>query len=421
MKILLLAPHPFFQQRGTPIAEKMLLEVLSRHGHQVEVLTFPEGEDPGIPGVPIHRVRPLPGVKDLRPGFSWKKLLYDALMLWSCLSLFWKTPRKERFDAVHAVEESVFLARLLKLFFGVPYIYDMDSGLARQMTDKFPFLLRLYPLLSVFERGAVRGSVGVLAVCRSLEEQALAWKPGGLVARVEDVSLIAPGESGVLRPGPDLLFASPQGNRGPLVLYVGNLEPYQGIDLLLGAFGHTLRRVPDARLLVIGGSPESIEHYSLLAERMNLSPSVRFAGPRPLSMLGSYLRHATVLASPRTQGTNTPMKIYSYLDSGRALLATRLPTHTQVLDDDIAYLVEPEPAAMGEALARLLEDRALRERLAANAREFAQREFTPQAYEEKILRFYASVAREMGFEETHGETAGHEGRPEVDDRRARQG
>lgn len=418
MKILLLAPHPFFQQRGTPIAEKMLLEVLVRHGHHVEVLTFPEGEDPEVPGVTVHRVRALPGVKDLRPGFSWKKLVYDALMFWRCLFLV----RKDRFDVVHAVEESVFLARFLKLFFGVPYLYDMDSGLARQMTDKFPFLRRLYPVLSVFERGAVRGSAGVLAVCRSLEEQALAWKPGGLVARVEDVSLIEPAEeSDVLRPGPDLLFASPQGNRGPLVLYVGNLEPYQGIDLLLGAFGHALRRVPDARLLVIGGNPESIEHYSHLAERMNLTPSVRFAGPRPVAMLGSYLRQATVLVSPRTQGTNTPMKIYSYLDAGRALLATRLPTHTQVLDDDIAYLVEPEPAAMGEALARLLEDRALRERLAVHAREFAQREFTPRAFEEKILRFYGSVAREMGFEETHGETAGHQDRPEVDDRRARQG
>ena len=46
MRILLLAPHPFFQQRGTPIAEKMLLQVLVAAGHEVEVLTFPEGEDP---------------------------------------------------------------------------------------------------------------------------------------------------------------------------------------------------------------------------------------------------------------------------------------------------------------------------------------------------------------------------------------
>ena len=419
MKILLLAPHPFFQQRGTPIAEKMLVEVLVRHGHQVEVLTFPEGEDPEIPGVAVHRAPAVPGVRGLRPGFSWKKLVYDATMLWSCLRLV----RRGRFDLVHAVEESAFLAILLKALFGVPYVYDMDSGLVRQMTDKFAWLRRLAPILDVFEERAVRGSVGVLAVCRSLEEQARAWKPGGLVARVEDVSLIEPvAESAVLRPGPDLLFAGPQGNRGPLVLYVGNLEPYQGIDLLLGAFGHALRRVPDARLLVIGGTAESIAHYTRLAERMNLSASARFAGPRPVAMLGAYLRHATVLVSPRTQGANTPMKIYSYLDAGRALLATRLPTHTQVLDDDIAYLVEPEPAAMGEALARLLEDRGLRERLAGNAREFARREFTPQAFESKILRFYGAVARAMGLEEIHGETAGHrQDRPEIDDRRARQG
>ena len=54
-----------------------------------------------------------------------------------------------------------------------------------------------------------------------------------------------------------------------------------------------------------------------------------------------------MLVSPRLKGLNTPMKIYSYLDSGSAVLATRLRTHTQVLDDGIAYLVEPEPVALG--------------------------------------------------------------------------
>ena len=60
--------------------------------------------------------------------------------------------------------------------------------------------------------------------------------------------------------------------------------------------------------------------------------------------------------SPRLKGLNTPMKIYSYLDSGSAVLATRLRTHTQVLDDELAYLVEPEPAALGRGLAALLRD-----------------------------------------------------------------
>jgi glycosyltransferase involved in cell wall biosynthesis len=101
------------------------------------------------------------------------------------------------------------------------------------------------------------------------------------------------------------------------------------------------------------------------------------------------LRQADVLVSPRLKGLNTPMKIYSYLDSGSAVLATRLRTHTQVLDDHMAYLVDPEPTALGQGLATLLRDPELRDRLATNAKTYVQREHTPQAARRKLEAFYA--------------------------------
>jgi glycosyltransferase involved in cell wall biosynthesis len=85
------------------------------------------------------------------------------------------------------------------------------------------------------------------------------------------------------------------------------------------------------------------------------------------------------------------MKIYSYMDSGTALLATRLRTHTQVLDDRTAYLVEPEPRALGSGLATLLRDDSLREGLAARAKDHVQREFTPQAARRKLEAFYDRI------------------------------
>ena len=60
-------------------------------------------------------------------------------------------------------------------------------------------------------------------------------------------------------------------------------------------------------------------------------------------MLASLLAQADVLVSPRTRGNNTPMKIYSYLDAGRAVLATDLPTHTQVLTPECARLAPADP------------------------------------------------------------------------------
>ena len=49
---------------------------------------------------------------------------------------------KKKYNLVHAVEESVFMALLLKLLFQIPYLYDMDSSLAQQMVEKYPFLSR---------------------------------------------------------------------------------------------------------------------------------------------------------------------------------------------------------------------------------------------------------------------------------------
>ncbi|MEO0764260.1 MAG: glycosyltransferase, partial [Pseudomonadota bacterium] len=96
---------------------------------------------------------------------------------------------------------------------------------------------------------------------------------------------------------------------------------------------------------------------------------------------------ADIVASPRTQGRNTPMKVYSYLDSGRPLIATRLYTHTQVLDDTIAMLVEPTPEGMADGLTRLLEDPGLRTRMAEAAQTRVQAEFSRAGYERKLNGF----------------------------------
>jgi glycosyltransferase involved in cell wall biosynthesis len=400
MRILLLAPHPFFQQRGTPIAERMLLRELAAAGHEVEVLTFPEGEDPGLPGCRVHRSAAPAWARGVRPGFSFRKLVCDAGMLWKALRLI----RRERYDVVHAVEESAFMALLAKALFGVPYVYDMDSGLAQQMADRFPALGRARGLLDFCERLAVRGSCGTLAVCGALEDQARAFHPEGLVARLEDVSLLGGGGE----EAPDL--HPPEWAGDPLVLYVGNLQPYQGIGLLLAGFARTLAEVPAAKLIVIGGAADEIERHRREAAASGIAAAVHFAGPRPVEALGSCLRRATVLVSPRVQGTNTPMKVYSYLGSGRPLVATRLPTHTQVLDDETALLVEPDPGSLGRGIARLLQDAALRERLAANALGLAQREFTPEAFRRKLLAFYEAVTNHILEKGNDGQTAGFEAR-----------
>jgi len=76
---------------------------------------------------------------------------------------------------------------------------------------------------------------------------------------------------------------------------------------------------------------------------------------------------ADVLISPRIIGSNTPLKIYTYLRSGKPIIATNLCTHTQVLNSTVAVLVHPEPAAMAKGILTVLHDPLLSKRIGQNA------------------------------------------------------
>ncbi|HEY3519017.1 MAG TPA: glycosyltransferase, partial [Gammaproteobacteria bacterium] len=118
---------------------------------------------------------------------------------------------------------------------------------------------------------------------------------------------------------------------------------------------------------------------------LGLGAQIAFIGARPLSQLAALLAQADVLVSPRLTGHNTPMKLYSYLAAGKAVLATRIRSHTQVLSDDDALLVEPTPLALARGLDTLLRSPALRERLALSARRLATTRYS-------VTHFRASIA-----------------------------
>jgi glycosyltransferase involved in cell wall biosynthesis len=385
VNILVLAPHPFFQARGTPLAVKRVLEFLSARGHHVDLLTLHEGENVEIPNCRIHRIARPFGIRNIRPGFSFKKVVCDVFMFIKCLRMV----RRNRYHLIHAVEESAFIAAAMQRLTGIPYVYDMDSSLAEQLVDAYPTLQFAFPTLRQFEALAVRRSLGVLTVCAALEDVAHGHAPDKPIGRVEDTTLLSSDVGNGY--ASEATLPAGVGPETPLAMYVGNLEHYQGIGLLLDGFRHTLTRVPQAHLVIVGGLKDDIVRYRHRANRLGIISQVHFIGPRPITSLEGLLRRADVLVSPRLKGLNTPMKIYSYLDSGTAVLATRLRTHTQILDDHTAYLVAPEPEALGNGLADLLSDPALRERLARRAKAYVQQEFTPEAAERKLGSFYSMM------------------------------
>ncbi|MCK4835657.1 MAG: glycosyltransferase, partial [Candidatus Aminicenantes bacterium] len=89
-----------------------------------------------------------------------------------------------------------------------------------------------------------------------------------------------------------------------------------------------------------------------------------------------------VLVSPRTLGTNIPLKIYSYLKSGIPVVATNLFTHTQTLNRDIAILVEPEPRQLAEGIRIAVSPRG--QEVAKKATAFCKKNYTFQKYLELV-------------------------------------
>jgi glycosyltransferase involved in cell wall biosynthesis len=107
---------------------------------------------------------------------------------------------------------------------------------------------------------------------------------------------------------------------------------------------------------------------------------VVLTGQRPPEEIPHFVDACDVLASPRISGTNTPLKIYSYLRSGRPIIATNLHTHTQVLSPEVSLLVAPEPEAFAEGLRRLIEAPAEGRALAEAAQRLARERYSREAY-----------------------------------------
>ncbi len=383
-KILLIAPHPFYQERGTPIAVDLLIRALSERGYAVDLLTFNEGTDVQHPGLNIHRVRPQPEIKNVMPGFSGKKIALDVLVFFKFIALM----SKNRYKVVHAVEESSFMATLICPLFRTPFIYDMDSSMATQILDKMHFLRPFEKLIRLMESIPMRRARIVIPVCQALADEAGKYRSQGIHI-LKDVSLA---DNDTSTAGKAVDIRQQYDINDKIFMYIGNLESYQGIDLMLEAFAIYSPQHPDARLVVIGGEQKHIDFYRNKCRQLSIHETVIFMGKQPVAQINQFMSQADILLSPRTQGVNTPMKVYSYLDSGIPVLATDLPTHTQVADATTAYLCAPDKQAYAAGMETLSTDSALCKKLAESARQLIAIEHSYPVFRSRLYDIYDELA-----------------------------
>jgi glycosyltransferase involved in cell wall biosynthesis len=375
MKILMLAPEPFFQPRGTPISVYFRIKALSDLGHEVDLITYPLGENVHIERLKILRIPNLFLLKKIKIGPSFIKPPLDILLFIQAGFRLAKT----RYDAIFTHEEAALLGAFLGKVFRVPHIYDMHSSLPQQLQNfNFSRSRLLKAIFTGMENYYLKNSQAVIVICQDLLEK---------VGRDGYESKAIMIENFLDFPSPE--FSEEQINTKrrefashgeKIVLYAGNFQPYQGIPLLLEAAAKLNQKVI---FVLVGGVGEELEEMKKRALELAISNRVVFVDKVPPSSVPLFISLADVLVSPRLSGTNTPLKIYSYLKSGKPLVATNLWTHTQVLNDKISVLVDPTPESLAQGLSFALSSEEANKKARA-ARELSEREYTYSNYLSKI-------------------------------------
>jgi glycosyltransferase involved in cell wall biosynthesis len=388
MRALVIAPQPFFSPRGTPFSVYYRTMVEANLGCKIDLLTYGEGENVQIPGVRIIRIPRMAFLGDVKIGPSPLKFFLDMILtVWAVSLLTFK-----RYDFVHAHEEAIFICIFLKPIFRFKLIYDMHSSLPQQLENfNFSRSRILKKLFQWFENKSLRSADAIITICPDLADYALRLMPDKKHHFLIENSIFDPVRLASKKENNNQVIQNQAVQKAatflkkyPCVVYAGTLEPYQGIDLLLEAFVEVLSAQPRTGLLILGGSTDQVSRYKNKVIQLGMNGQVFLTGRVSPDIARNLIRSAAVLVSPRCHGTNTPLKVYEQLASGLPLVATKIYSHTQVLSEHVAILVEPEVKDLSQGILKALNPDGEVYALAQNAKKLYQEKYSRSAYETKM-------------------------------------
>jgi hypothetical protein len=171
MKILMIAPEPFFTPRGTPFSIRARLQALSTMGHSVDLVTYHLGNDPSLAGLRIYRTPRIPWIRHVTIGPSITKIFLDVLLF----GVAFTKVIGGRYDVIHTHEEAGLMGAVLAPLTGACHVYDMHSSLPQQFQNFKAFNYRpVVKLFEVLESIMIRRAHAVIAVCPELLEHVTA-------------------------------------------------------------------------------------------------------------------------------------------------------------------------------------------------------------------------------------------------------
>jgi glycosyltransferase involved in cell wall biosynthesis len=385
----MVASEPFFQPRGTPFSVFHRTKTLAKFGHVIDLLTYHVGKDVDIPNTRIYRNRSIKFIKQVPIGPSATKFFLDPFLFIKGLFLL----RKGNYDCIHAHEEAGFFAILYKKLSDLPVVYDMHSSISEQMINfEFSSNPLVLKIASWIERQIIRNADAVICICPHLGDvvHSIDAKKKTFIIEntpmVEDLKNVSEDEKSKFRGELNLKNAK-------VALYTGTLETYQGIPLIIKSIPHVVEKYKNIKFVLVGREPHQIKTFEKMTQENKIEDYVIFTGQRPFEEMVKFMAISDILLSPREIGTNTPLKLYSYLKSGKPIVATDLLTHTQVLNSDVAVLTPPNSKDFAKGILKLLENPSLGDKLGQAGINLMKKEYSYEKFVEKTKAVYDYIAR----------------------------
>jgi glycosyltransferase involved in cell wall biosynthesis len=380
----MLAPTPYFADRGCHVRIYEEARALIRQGCDVRIVTYHIGRD--LPEIPTERIPAVPWYRRLSAGPSWQKPLLDILLLFKTLSV----SRTFRPHILHAhLHEGAFIGMLLRPFLRIPLVLDFQGSLTAECRDHGFF--RAGSLLERFFSGVERiinRAADVIITSSSFGADQLvrewgvpAHKVSAVIDGVDtDRFQRYPREEARRRLGiPDA---------APLVVFLGVLNSYQGIDVLLEAMSILNARKSKVHFLIMGYPEQGYRHK---AHMMGLDDMVTFTGRIDYNQAAQYLSAGDLALSPKLSLSEANGKLFNYMACGLPTLVFDTPVNREILGDCGVYAAHGDAADLACKITELLADNRRLAELSRAVRAKAEQEHSWKARAAVIVELYQRV------------------------------
>jgi len=328
MKILMIAPTPFFSDRGCHTRILNAIKGLQELGHEVLLCTYGLGKD--VVGVNARRAFNFWWYKKVSAGPSVTKILLLPLLFLTVMGSI----RRFKPDVVHAfLHEGAFIARFCKIFFKRPlYVFDCQGSLSGEIVQH-KFVKQngiLYSLFSFVEK-LINNWFPVV----TQSEQLVEYLVGTGVKRELILNALDSVDTTMFNPmDKDMALVTDLDidiNK-PTLLFMGLLEEYQGADIMFEAYSQVVKVIPESQLLVIGFP--NIDKYKNMCISMGIHDNVHFLGKIDYFSVPSYLSLSDIAIAPKISLHEGDGKLYNYMAMGMATIAFDRSVSKEVLGDD---------------------------------------------------------------------------------------